>query len=80
MTASAASGTLVQRRRRAMYRDVSERLMTIEEAMRLSELNTGPRGKFERASIWAWQTVARAMAQTITEEQVDAMMRKVGKK
>jgi hypothetical protein len=60
-----------------MYGTVSERLMTIEEAMRLSELSSGPRATFERPSIWSWQTVARAMAQTVTEEQVEAMMRKM---
>ena len=59
-----------------MYRDVSQRLMTIEEAMHLSSLNSGPREKFERPSIWAWQTVARAMAETVTDEQVAAMARK----
>jgi hypothetical protein len=57
-----------------MYRHTSERLMTIEEAMHLSQASTGPREKFERPSIWAWQTVARAMAQTVTDEQVDALM------
>lgn len=41
-----------------MYRDVSERLMTIEEAMHLSALDTGPCERFERPSIWSWQTVA----------------------
>lgn len=59
-----------------MYRDVSQRLMTIEEAMHLSALSNDPRAKFERPSIWAWQTVARAMAQTVTNEQVAAMTRK----
>jgi hypothetical protein len=59
-----------------MYQDASERLMTIEEAMHLSALNTGPRERFERPSIWAWQTVARAMAQTVTDQQLDAMTRK----
>lgn len=63
-----------------MYRDLHERLMTIEEAMRLSQSNTGPRQKFERPSIWAWQTVARAMAQTVTDEQIDAMVRKSQKR
>ncbi|HEY4365612.1 MAG TPA: hypothetical protein VGN07_00120 [Steroidobacteraceae bacterium] len=63
-----------------MYRNVSERLMTIEEAMRLSDSNAGPHEKFERPSIWSWQTVARAMAQIVTDEQVDEMVRKGGKK
>lgn len=59
-----------------MYRDVSERLMTIEEAMQLSGLDTGPRQKFARPSIWAWQTVARAMAPNVGSEQIAAMARK----
>lgn len=62
-----------------MYGNISERLMTVEEAMRLSELSAGPRATFERPSIWSWQTVARAMAQAVTEEQVEAMMRKVAR-
>lgn len=59
-----------------MYRQLNEQLMTIEEALYLSESSTGPREKFERPSVWAWQTVARAMAQTVTDEQIDAMARK----
>jgi hypothetical protein len=65
-----------QPRRTAMHRDVSQRLMTIEEAMHLSALSSDPRSKFERPSIWAWQTVARAMAQTVSHEQIAAMTRK----
>lgn len=58
-----------------MHRDVSDRLMTIEEAMHLSGLDTGPREKFARPSIWAWQTVARAMAPTVSNEQIATMAR-----
>ena len=60
-----------------MYRNTSEQLMTIEEAMSLSTPYNGPQGRFQRPSIWSWQTVARAMAQVVTDEQIDAM---VGKK
>lgn len=63
-----------------MNRSTSERLMTVEEAMRLSQSNSDPRQKFERPSIWAWQTVARAMAQIVTDEQIDAMVRKSQRK
>lgn len=63
-----------------MNRSLSERLMTVEEAMHLSELSGDPRQKFERPSIWAWQTVARAMAQTVTDEQIDAMVRRSQRK
>jgi hypothetical protein len=59
-----------------MNRPVNERLMTVEEALQLSQLNADPREKFERPSIWAWQTVARAMAQTVTDEQIDSMCRR----
>lgn len=59
-----------------MYRDVGQRLMTVEEAMHLSALNGDPREQFGRPSIWAWQTVARAMAQTVTPQQLAAMARK----
>lgn len=59
-----------------MYRDIGQQLMTVEEAMHLSALSGDPREKFGRPSIWAWQTVARAMAQTVTAEQLAAMARK----
>lgn len=59
-----------------MHRNVCERLMTIEEAMQLSALDTNPYEKFARPSIWAWQTVARAMAQTVSSGQIAAMARK----
>jgi len=59
-----------------MNRPVSERLMTLEEALRLSQLSPDPKRKFERPSIWAWQTVARAMAQTVSDEQIDSMCRR----
>lgn len=60
-----------------MYRDIGQRLMSVEEAMLLSALSGDPREQFERPSIWAWQTVARAMAQTVTAEQIAAMARKI---
>lgn len=63
-----------------MYRHPTEQLMTVEEAMYLSQPGTGPHGKFERPSVWAWQTVARAMAQTVTDAQIDAMARKSRKR
>lgn len=61
-----------------MYRHPAEQLMTVEEAM--YQPGTGPHGKFERPSVWAWQTVARAMAQTVTDAQIDAMARKSRKR
>jgi catechol-2,3-dioxygenase len=56
-----------------MYRDVGQRQMTVAEAMHLSEFNGNPLEKFERPSVWSWQTVARAMAQAVTPEQLAAM-------
>lgn len=63
-----------------MYRDISEQLMTIEEAMHLAALSNDPRERFERPSIWAWQTVARALAQKVSDVQIDAMARKILKR
>jgi hypothetical protein len=61
----------------AMYRYPTEQLMTVEEAERLSELHTG-RGRRKQQprqpSLWAWQSVAGALEQTVTEAQVDEMM------
>jgi hypothetical protein len=61
-----------------MYRYPTEQLMTVEEAERLSGLQTGrERRKQQRRqpSLWVWQSVEGALAQTVTEEQVDEMMR-----
>lgn len=61
-----------------MQRYLSERLMTVEEAQRLSELHSqddrtvsGDR----RPSIWAWQSVSGAMSQTVDDEQVERVLR-----
>ena len=61
-----------------MNRYLSEQLMTVEEAERLSELHTGHDRRKQPArqpSLWAWQSVSGALKQTVTEEQVDEMMR-----
>jgi hypothetical protein len=62
-----------------MNRYPSEQLMTVEEAERLSELHTGRNRRKQpvrrRPSLWAWQSVAGALEQTVTEERVDEMMR-----
>lgn len=61
-----------------MYRYPTEQLMTVEEAERLSGLHTGRERRKQPArqpSLWVWQSVAGALEQTVTEEQVDAMMR-----
>jgi hypothetical protein len=61
-----------------MYRYPTEQLMTVEEAERLSELHTGRERRKQPArqpGLWVWQSVAGALEQTVTEEQVDAMMR-----
>jgi hypothetical protein len=61
----------------------SEQLMTVEEAQRLSELHTGRderTAREQRASIWAWQSVALALDQTVTDEQVEQVMRSARKR
>jgi hypothetical protein len=61
-----------------MYRYPTEQLMTVEEAERLSGLQAGrERRKRQRRqpSLWVWQSVAGALEQTVTETQVDEMMR-----
>jgi hypothetical protein len=59
-----------------MHRYLSEQLMTVEEAERLSGLHTGrdERKQPNKQSIWAWQSLHGALAQTVTEEQVDYVM------
>jgi hypothetical protein len=61
-----------------MNRYLSEQLITVEEAERLSELHTGRNRRkqpIRQPSLWAWQSVPGALNQTVTEEQVDEMMR-----
>lgn len=61
-----------------MYRYPTEQLMTVEEAERLSGLQTGSERreqKTRRPSLWAWQSVAGALEQTVSEAQVEQMMR-----
>ena len=61
-----------------MYRNPSEQLMTVEEAERLSELHTGRDRRKQPArqpSLWAWQSVSGALEQTVTDSQVDEVMR-----
>ena len=61
-----------------MYRYPTEQLMTVEEAERLSGLHTGRAKRKQPArqpSLWVWQSVAGALEQTVSEAQVEAMMR-----
>ena len=61
-----------------MYHYPSEQLMTVEEAERLSKLHTGRTRRKQPArqpSLWVWQSVSGALEQTVTESQVDEMMR-----
>ena len=62
-----------------MYRYPSEQLMTVEEAERLSELHTGRTRRRKQQprqpSLWAWQSVSGALEQTVTEEQIDEVIR-----
>jgi hypothetical protein len=62
----------------AMYRYPTEQLMTVEEAERLSGLHDGRARRKQQPrqpSLWVWQSVAGALEQTVTEAQVDEMMR-----
>jgi hypothetical protein len=56
-----------------MNRYVTEQLMTIEEAQRLSDPQTSREANEERRRVWAWQTVASAMSQTVSDETLDKM-------
>ena len=58
-----------------MNRYPSEQLMTVEEAERRLILLTLEHTPARQPSLWAWQTVAGALEQTVTEEQVDQTMR-----
>ncbi len=63
-----------------MNRYLSEQLMTVEEAERLSELHTGRERRKRPArqpSLWAWHSVSGALEQTVTESQVEAMMQRL---
>jgi hypothetical protein len=54
--------------------------MTIEEAQQLSGLDerydsrTGAPNA--RRNLWSWQTVAGAMSQTVSEAQIDELMKR----
>lgn len=56
-----------------MNRDVTTRMMTIEEAQRLSDLSTSHEADKERRRMWAWQSVQAAMAQRVDDETLDKM-------
>jgi hypothetical protein len=58
-----------------MSRFVTERLMTLEEALQLSRTENERHREFERRRQWSWQSVAGAMAQEVSDEQIDAMAR-----
>ncbi|HLS80695.1 MAG TPA: hypothetical protein VK025_04765 [Steroidobacter sp.] len=56
-----------------MHGRFTEQLMTVEEAQRLSDPHTSREANEQRRRIWAWQSVAGAMAQTVTDEQIEQM-------
>lgn len=56
-----------------MNRYLSEQLMTVEEAERLSELHTGRNRRKQpkrQPSLWVWQSVSGALMQTVPEMEV----------
>jgi hypothetical protein len=65
---------------RYTYTRPAERLMTIEEAKQLSEQGehydprTGRRDP--RRNIWSWQTLEGALSQTVTDAQVDEVLKR----
>ncbi len=63
---------------RYTYTRPAERLMTIEEAKQLSGLDEryDSRGTRDpRRSIWSWQSVEGVLSQTVTDAQVDEVMK-----
>lgn len=56
-----------------MNRYPSEQLMTIEEAKRLSDLETSHAENEKRRRIWAWQNVEGVMSQNVSDETLDKM-------
>lgn len=56
-----------------MNRYQTERLMTIEEAQRLSDLDTSREEHEKRRRQWAWQSIEGAMSQTVSDETLDRM-------
>jgi hypothetical protein len=64
-----------------MINTVREQLMTVEEATRLSQGESGRDfyGK-ERHSIWAWQTVAGVLSQTVSDQVMSQMAARAWKK
>lgn len=56
-----------------MNRYRTEQLMTIEEAQRLSDLETSHEENEKRRRMWAWQSVADAMSQKVSDETLDEM-------
>jgi hypothetical protein len=56
-----------------MNRYTTERLMTIEEAMALSNPSTSREAEEKRQRVWAWQSVEAAMSQTVSDEAIAKM-------
>jgi len=65
---------------RYTYTRPAERLMTIEEAKQLSgqddhyDARTGQR--IAPRNIWSWQSVEGALSQTVTEAQIDEVVKR----
>jgi hypothetical protein len=56
-----------------MNRYATTRLMTIDEAKQLSDLDTSHAADKERRRMWAWQSVDAAMSQSVDEDTLDKM-------
>jgi hypothetical protein len=64
---------------RYTYTRPAERLMTIEEAKQLSGVDYGydtREGRRDaRRSLWSWQSVEGVMSQTVSDAQIDELMK-----
>jgi hypothetical protein len=58
-----------------MNRNTSPQLMTIEEAQALSDPRTSREAEERRRQVWAWQNIAGAMNQEVSDEAIDRMER-----
>jgi hypothetical protein len=56
-----------------MNRYTTTQMMTVEEAQRLSDLETSHEENEKRRRMWAWQSVEGVMSQTVSDETLDKM-------
>lgn len=61
--------------RYSAYPQTATQLMTVEEAKRLSTLDSQEerREVEQRQRVWSWQTIEGALNQVVSDEQIDSM-------